>query len=86
MIFPLVPLIFQFGVKPQHVVVVQLFTAPRTHAHTDTHTVHAELAANGVVQRLYTEKSPTNYRRDARREKNDRFMFLHTSVGCGDSI
>ena len=29
-------------------------------------------------------KSPTIYRRNLRREKNDRLVSVHTSVDCGD--
>ena len=37
----------------------------------------------GVVQCL-PMKSPTIYRRNVRREKNDRLVSVHTSIDCGE--
>ena len=50
----------------------QADNAPFTHAHV-----------YGVVQCLPV-KSPTIYRRNLRREKNDRLMSVHTSIDYGN--
>ena len=50
----------------------------QTHAHADMH-AHVD----GVVQ-CQPWKSPTIYRRNVRREKNERSVSVHTYVDCGD--
>ena len=75
MIFPLVPLIFHFGANNNLCAALDVdFT--HAHAHADNapflRTCHAH-----VVQCV---KSPTIYRRNLRREKNDRLVSVHTSI------
>ena len=80
MIFPLVPLIFLWGFAPR------ALRFMHAHAHADNapllRTCNARVCY-GVVQCLPV-KSPTIYRRNLRREKNDRLVSVHISIDSGD--
>ena len=80
MIFPLVPLIFLWGFAPR----ARRFL--HAHAHADNapflRTRNARVCY-GVVQCLPV-KSPTIYRRNLRREKNDRLVSVQISIDSGD--
>ena len=81
---------FSFGVKPQQSL---RRAVPHTHAHADVKRPGARARVhvcvclhayvNGVVQCLPV-KNPTIYRRNLRREKNDRLVSVHTSIDYGD--
>ena len=91
MIFPLVPHIFLLGQSPNKY-------ASREHVYIYIHTLRTRMrtrttpprplrtctrACYGVIQCL-PMKSPTIYRRNLRREENDRLVSVHTSIDCGE--
>ena len=85
-----------FGTKPQHKINLCAtrehahIHVPHAHAHADNAPLRARAcvgvytrACCGVVQCLPL-KNPTIYRRNLRREKNDRLVSMHTSVDYGN--
>ena len=57
----------------------------RARAGRPLHARTCTIACYGVVQCLPV-KSPTIYRRNLRREKNDRLVSVHTSIDCGEAF
>ena len=89
MIFPFVPHIFLLGqsrnkyVSREHVYTRYARTCVRGQRPPRRPLRTCTRACYGVVQCL-PMKSPTIYRRNLRREKNDRLVSVHTSIDCGE--
>ena len=82
MIFPLGPLIFHFGANNT----AQDVDFTHVHERADNAPFYARTCTRACLWRRPVSrpvKSPTIYRRNLRREKNDRLVSVHTSIDYG---